>query len=106
MLVMLNVQTHVPARRAIGYEFVGDHDPRRSRRLLQKFAQEALRGRSIPPALDQDVENEAVLIDGAPKPMFPSPDRDHGFVEMPLVATNGCTAPNAIGEFPAKFLGP
>ena len=78
---------------------------RRSRRLLQKLAQKATRGFPISSVLDQNVENEAILIDGAPKPMLPTADRDDDFVQVPLIAANGRTAPNAIGIFAAEFLG-
>lgn len=40
MLAMLDTQAHVFARRAIRFELVGDHDARRPRRLLEKFAHE------------------------------------------------------------------
>ena len=103
---MFHLQPHVLARRAIGFELIGDHDARRSRRLLQKLVQKATRGRSISSALDQNVENEAILIDGAPEPMLLAADRDDDLVQVPLIAANGRTLPNAIGIFAAEFLGP
>ena len=56
--------------------------------------------------MDKDVENEAILIDGAPEPMFLSGHRDDDFVEMPFIPTNRLAATNAIGEFPTEFLRP
>jgi len=32
--------------------------------------------RGVSPALNQDVENEAILVDGAPQPMLLARDRD------------------------------
>ena len=36
--------------------------------------------------LDQDVEHEAVLVDGSPQPVAMPTDADGNFVEMPFVA--------------------
>lgn len=106
VLAVFNLQPHVLARCAVRFELVGDHDARRSRRLLQKLAHEAARGGSIPSALDQNVENEAMLIDSPPKPMLLAAYRDDDLVKMPFVAADGCTSTNAIGELPTEFLGP
>jgi hypothetical protein len=86
---MFDLKAHLFARSAIGFELVGDHDARRSCRLLEKLAHEPLRGSSISPALDENVENEAILIDSAPKPGLPASDRDHNLIHAPLVATSG-----------------
>ena len=69
MLAMLNVKLHFPARRGVGLEFVGDHDAWRLNGAFQEFRQEALRRSAVSPFLDQNVENKAVLIDRAPKPV-------------------------------------
>src|SRR5580692_380804 len=103
---MFDLKAHLFARSAIGFELVGDHDARRSCRLLEKLAHEPLRGSSISPALDENVENEAILIDSAPKPVLPASDRDHNLIHVPLVAASRCAPANAIGILPAEFLGP
>ena len=64
------MQAHVLARHAVGFELVRDHDARRPRGLLEQFPHKSLRDGSISSALNEDVENEAVLIDGAPEPML------------------------------------
>ena len=106
VLAVLNFQTHVFARRAVGFELVGDHDARRSLRLLQKLAHEAACGASISSALNQNVENESILIDRPPKPMLLAAHRDDDLVKMPFVTANWSTATNAIGVFPTEFLSP
>jgi len=106
MLAMFDPQAHILARRAIGFEFVSYHDARRFCRSLEKLAHEAPRSCSISPALDENVEDEAILIDGAPQPMLFAADRDDDLVQMPFVATSGSETPNAVGEFPAEFLRP
>jgi hypothetical protein len=103
---MFDLKAHLFARSAIGFELVGDHDARRSCRLLEKLAHEPLRGSSISPALDENVENEAILIDSAPKPVLPASDRDHNLIHVPLVAASRCPPANAIGILPAEFLRP
>jgi hypothetical protein len=40
----------------------------------------------IPSALDQDVEHDAMFVDGTPEPMLPACDVDHELVEMSFVA--------------------
>jgi len=65
VLAVFHVQAHVLARCAIGSELVRDHDARRSRGFFQQLPHKPLRGGSISSALNEDIENEAVLIDGA-----------------------------------------
>ena len=101
VLAMFDTKGHVLARCAIGFELVCDHDAWRYRGLLQQLPHEPLRGAAISRVLDEDVENAAILIDGAPEPMFLAGDRDDNLVEMPFVATNRRAATNAIGEFPS-----
>src|SRR5580693_9529074 len=102
---MFDLKAHLFARSAIGFELVGDHDARRSCRLLEKLAHEPLRGSSISPALDENVENEAILIDSAPKPVLPASDRDHNLASRaeelhlrallePYVTLSSHTAPD------------
>ena len=83
VLAVLQVQAHVLARCAIGFELVRDHDARRFRGLLQQLPHKPLRGGSISSALNEDVENEAVLIDGAPEPMLLGGDCDDNLASRP-----------------------
>ena len=53
----------------IAGELIGDHHPRGSAPPLKQLAQEPLCGCRIPLALDQDIEHDAVLVDGAPQPV-------------------------------------
>ena len=106
VLAMFDPKAHVFARRAVRFEFVGDHDAWRSLGLLQQLPHEPPRGGPISSVLHEDVENEAALIDGPPKPMLSAADRNDDLVEMPFIAANRSAAINAIGEFPAEFLGP
>jgi hypothetical protein len=50
----------------------------RNRRL---FAQQAFGGLLIAQALDEDIENEAFLIDGAPEPVLFAGDGDDNLIK-------------------------
>src|SRR5471032_1337914 len=103
---MLDPQAHVLARSAIRFELISYHDAERFGRLREKLAHEPLCCSPISSALDQNVEHEALLIDGAPKPVLPASDRDDNIVHMPFVSASRRPPTNAIGIFPAEFLRP
>ena len=54
---------------------------RGARPSFKKLTHEPLCGALISSALNQNVENEAVLIDGAPKPLLFAADRNDDLVE-------------------------
>src|SRR6202142_2291547 len=62
--------------------------------------------RVVSSTLDQDVENDAVLIDGAPKPVWLAGDRDDDFIHMPFVAASRRALADLIGECLAELLPP
>ena len=56
--------------------------------------------------LDQDVENEAILIDGAPEPVLLARDRNDDLIHMPFVAASGRTLTDTIGVRLAELPSP
>ena len=62
--------------------------------------------RVLSAALDQDVENEAVLINGAPEPVLFAGDRDDNLIHMPFVPASRRALADPIGEHLAEFLSP
>ena len=54
---------------------------------LQQLAKQPFGGFRITSALNQDVEHDAVLVDGAPQPVRRPGDLDDDLVKVPLVAT-------------------
>ena len=89
VLTVLKFNAHVLAGRAIGSELVRDQNSRETGLFADKLAQESLVSAPVKTALHQRVEHEAVLIDGAPEPVFPEPvflavDRDDNLVEIPF----------------------
>ena len=73
---------------------------------LQKPPEEALGGVGIAPGLNEDVEHNAILIDGAPEVMLHALDPDEDFVQVPLVPWPRPAAAQAVGETRTEFLAP
>ncbi len=68
MLAMLELHAHVRARGAVRTELIGDQDTRSAGLFAEELAKQAFGGASVAAALNQSIEDKAVLIDGAPKP--------------------------------------
>src|SRR5271165_5851430 len=106
VLAMLEIHAHSRSGGSIGTELVGNHHPWRARLPADEFAQELFRRAAIPAALNQSVENKAICVDGAPKPMLLAVDGDHDFVEMPFVAEPWGATADLVGVDPPEFLRP
>src|ERR1700722_5680943 len=106
VLAMLHGKAHLRPRGAVGTELVRDHDAGRRGCRLQELCHEPLRRAAVSAALDQDVEDKAILIDGAPEPMLLARDRDEDFVQMPFVAARGSPLADLISEPLAELLSP
>ena len=61
----------------------------------------------VPPALHQDIEDMAVLIDRPPEVVPLTPNRQKDLIQMPLITSLGTPAPQLIGlrlpELPARL---
>ena len=106
VLAMFDAKAHLRSRSAVRTELVRDHHARRRDGGFQELPHEPLRSARVSSALDQDVENEAILIDGAPQPVLLAGDRDNDFVHMPFVAASGRAPADLIGERLAELLPP
>jgi hypothetical protein len=60
----------------------------------------------IAPGLNQDIEHNAMLIDGAPKAVLHALDPDEDFVHVPFVAWSRPASSQPIGETRGEFLAP
>jgi hypothetical protein len=68
---------------------------------------QALSRLGISAALHKNLQNETVLIHGAPQPMLRATDRNNSLIEMPFIAEpTGRAAADLIGESSPKFLCP
>ena len=83
-----------------------DHNPRRFSGGFEELPHEPLRSATVSSTLDQDVENEAILIDGAPKPVRLAGDRDDDLIHMPFVVASRRALADLIGERFAELLPP
>jgi hypothetical protein len=106
VLAMFDGEAHLRPCRAVRTELVRDHHAWRRDGGFQEPPHEPLRRACVSSALDDNVENEAILVDSAPQPMVFARDRDDDFVEVPLVAASGCMLTDPIGECLAEFLPP
>src|SRR5438270_11335906 len=106
VLPMLDPTHDLPLGRGVALQLVGDEHTRCSTLLLEELAEQAFGGLLVAPALDQNIENEAVLVDGTPEPVLLSGDADDDLIEVPFVATARRSLTNEVGEFPAEFEPP
>ena len=80
---------------------------RGARQALQQLAHQALGRLGVAAALHQNLQDETVLIHGAPQPVLLATDRNDGLIEMPLVAEpTGSAAADLVGESTSEFLRP
>src|SRR6201987_1217911 len=103
---MLDPRHGLPLGRGVALQLVGDEHTRCAALLLEELAEHAFGGLLVAPALDENIENEAVLVDGTPEPMLLPGDADDHLIEVPFVATARRSPPDAVGEFPAEFEAP
>jgi hypothetical protein len=103
VLPVLNPRHDLLLGRGVALQLVGDEHKRGSTLLFEKLSQQPLGRSLVAPALDENIENEAVLVDGTPQPMLLPGDADDNFIEVPFVATTRRSPPDAIGEFSAEF---
>jgi hypothetical protein len=106
VLSMLEFQAQFTTRSSVGTKFVCDHDTWDSHLFTNELTQKPLGGVAVASALNQSIENEAVLVYCAPQPMLLAIDRDDDLIEMPFVAQARSAATDFFGEVPAEFLGP
>jgi hypothetical protein len=94
------------ARGAVRAELIGDQDTRSAGRFAKELAKQAFGGASVATALNQSIEDKAVLIDGAPKPVLFAIDGDHDFIAAPLVTELRRAPAHFVGEVSPEFLSP
>ena len=105
-LSVLNAGKQLTLSDAIAPQLVGHDHPRYILQTLQKPLEEALRGVGIAPGLNEDVEHDAILIDGTPEIVLHASDSDEDLVQVPLVPWPWPAAAQAVSETRAEFLAP
>jgi hypothetical protein len=105
-LSMLDARQQPALSDAIAPQLVGDDHPRLIVQALQQPSEEAHCGTGVAPGLNQDIEHNAMLIDGAPKVVLHALDPDEDFIQVPLVAWLRPPASQPIRETRGEFLAP
>src|SRR5271167_1364338 len=106
VLAMLDPGHDLALGRGVALQLVGDEHTRGSTLLLEELSEQAFGSLLVAPALNQDIENEAMLVDGTPEPMLFPGDADDDFIQVPFVATARRSLTDAVGEFPPEFEAP
>jgi len=70
----------------IGSQLVGHNPARRKAVLLKQFHHEFLCGLCIASALDEEIQHLTLVVDRPPQPVFTAADRNHHFIEVPMIA--------------------
>ena len=103
---VLDIGKQVTPRHTVASQFISYDHSRYILQALQQSAEEVLGSLGIAPILNKDVEDNAVLIDGALEIVLHSLDPDEHFIHVPLVPGPGSAAAQAIGKTLAEFLAP
>jgi len=92
-LPMFDAGHDLPFRSTETCQTVRDHGTGWAALLLEQLAQEAEGGVLVTPALDEDVEHQAVLVHSAPEPVLLARDRQHDFINT----ISSCSGPLSQG---------
>jgi hypothetical protein len=106
MLPMRNTGHNDSFRCPVAAQLVGDDYAWLSCCSPQQLAKETNCGEAIPFRLDEDVENNAVLIDRSPEVVNDAVDFEEDLVQMPLITRSGTSSPEAVGVMFAELLTP
>ncbi len=106
-------QVQVPKSRSVGAELVGRQQFRRKALFLEELAHQSECSPLVAPALNQHVENLALVIDGAPQVHPFASNPDHHLVEVPAIARawagpskpSGKTGPELQNPAPHRLIG-
>jgi hypothetical protein len=106
MLAVLDAGHDLPLGGSVAAQFVGDQHTRRPQLPFQKLAEQAFGGLRVAPALDQNVENKALLVNRAPEPVLRARDRDDDLIKVPFCRRGGGLADGSGWQIRDRILGP
>ena len=84
-------------RNAIAAQLVRDKPIRRPLLLFEQLTNKPCGCSTVAPSLPQDIENVAVLVDGAPQILTSALDLQEDLVQQPVVARGRPLAPHVAG---------
>jgi len=106
VLTMFHPGEDLPLGSSRALEFVGDDHARDVGQAFTELAKELLGGSLVPTALDQDIQDVALLIDRPPQIVTFALDRQKYFIHLPLVTRPGAAAPELIGIVLSELAAP
>jgi hypothetical protein len=105
-LPMLNLGKQLALSDAVAAQLVGHDDAWLILQTRQQSLEKALCGFGVTARLNQDVEHDPILVDGAPKVVLNTLDPDENLIQVPFIAWPRPAAAHTIGERRGKFLAP
>src|SRR5260370_3975797 len=105
-LLMKAGQAQVPESRSVGAELVGSEQFRREALFLEELAHQPDCRPLVAPALNQHVENLALVVDGAPQVHPFASNPDHHLVEVPSITLASAAPPQLSGAPGRQFHNP
>jgi hypothetical protein len=106
MLAMLHAWQELALGRPIALQLIRDHHARDVLAAFEELAEELLRGRLISPALDENIQDVAVLIHSPPSVVALAIHCQKHLIEVPLISRLGAAVPQLIGILLSKFPAP
>src|SRR4051794_36275136 len=103
---MLDRGHHLTLRGAVARQLVRNHHTRHAGLALQQLPEQAFGGRLVPPALDESVEHDPILVHRAPEPVLLAGNLHLNLVQAPLVSGTGEPAPDLVGKRLAELARP
>jgi hypothetical protein len=82
--------------RAVALELIGDNNAWHVLEPFEQLAKELLGGVLIAPALEQDIKDVVVLIDGAPEVMALTINCEKHLIQVPFVAWLRASVPQLV----------
>src|SRR5258708_29945362 len=105
-LAMFNLWKQLAVCDAVAAQLIGHDHSRHVLQALEQSFDESFRGIGIPPRLNEDIEDDAVLIHGTPKIVLYSLDANEHLVQVPFVPWSWPATAPASGKGLAKFFAP
>src|SRR5882724_5925806 len=113
VLAVFHTGQNLANSRSIAAELIGNDHAGHVGQPLQQLPKERLRSLLIPPAVYQDIQDMPVLIPRTPSVIAFPVNRQHHYIQMPLIAGPGTPAPELIcvgladraGPLPSRLIG-
>jgi hypothetical protein len=106
VLAMVHTGEELALGGTVALELVRDDHPGSILAALEQLAEEFLCRGLVPPALDQDIKDMAVLIHGPPEIVAGAPDRQKDLIQVPLIPKLEPSVAQLIGIHLAKLPAP